>query len=168
MNDIIRIKPHHFIDIMTSFADDEIILKPHPYGHNVHSVSKRIINNRNLVLQIELHADDICNPCIHNIDGICNDTIDTTNRPQAPSLKREWNLLIDNRWCKRLKIKHGDKITALKFCELINENPNDILEIYKEVNKAHTVNREINLRKGLKKYLAAQVEPIDDLTNGRF
>ena len=167
MNNTIRIKPHHFIDIITSFAVDKVLLEPHPYGHNVYSVSKKILTDRNVVLEIELHDDDICSPCIHNINGICDDTIDTANRPQAPTLKREWNLLIDNRWCERLKIKHGDKISALKFCELINENTNNILEIYKEVNKEHTVNRELNLRKGLKKYLASNVEFVDNRTIGR-
>jgi len=163
MNNIIKIKPHHFIDIITSLASDKIILKPHIYGHEVHSITKIIINNRNLILEIELHADDICQPCVHNNSGICDDTIDTSHRPKAPSLKREWNLIIDNRWCKRLKIKQGDKIPILKFCNLLKENSNNIFEIYKEVKKDYTMKRESNLKKGLKKYLELNIEYIDEI-----
>ncbi len=164
MNNSIKIKPHHFIDIITSFSKDKILLTPHPYGHRVHSISKRIINDMNLISEIELGSDNICQPCIHNIKGTCDDTIGTSYRPKAPHLKRDWNLIIDKRWCERLKIKQGDKITILKFCNLLKENLNNITEIYKEVPKEKTIERENNLKKGLKKYLDLNVEYIDETT----
>ncbi len=158
MKDSVKIKPHHFIDIITSFASENIVLKPHPYGHSVHSISKRIIQDKNLILEIELQADDICAPCIHNINGLCDDTIDTSHRPKAPSLKREWNLIIDERWCKRLDIKQGDKISSLEFCNRLKKNGDDISDIYAEVPKEDTAKREDNIKKGLKKYLESDIE----------
>jgi len=157
MNDKIKIKPHHFIDIITSFSADKVILEPHHYSHNVHSISKAILENRNTLLEIDLGADDICKPCIHNIDGICDDILDISNRPEVPPLKREWNLILDKRWCKRLKIDQGEIISVLEFCELLKEGSNYLLEIYKENNRENTIQREINLKMGLKKYITSSV-----------
>ena len=157
MNNKIKIKPHHFIDIITSFSADNVILEPHDYQHNVHSISKTILENRNALLEIDLGADDICKPCIHNIDGVCDDILDISNRPEVPRLKREWNLILDKRWCKRLKIDQGKIISVLEFCELLKEGSNNLLEIYKENNRENTIQREINLKKGLKKYLTSSV-----------
>jgi len=157
MNSIIKIKPHHFIDIITSFSVDRVILEPHDYQHNVHTISKTILENRNTLLEIDLGADDICTPCIHNIDGICDDILDISNRPKVPPLKREWNLILDKRWCKRLKIDQGVIISVLEFCALLEDGSNNLLEIYKENKRENTIKREINLKKGLKKYLASSV-----------
>ena len=157
MIDNIKIKPHHFIDIITSFSADSIILEPHDYQHNVHSISRTILENRNALLEIDLGADDICKPCIHNTDGVCDDILDISNRPEVPRLKREWNLILDKRWCKRLKIDRGEIISVLEFCELLEDGSNNLLEIYKENNRENTIQREVNLKKGLKKYLSSSV-----------
>ncbi len=157
MNKSIKIKPHHFIDIITSFSEDKILLKPHKYEHHVLFITKEIIENRDIILKIELNADDICQPCIHNIKGICDDTLDISNRPKVPSLKREWNLILDKRWCKRLNLKQGERIKALDFCELLKDGLDNLLEIYKENDKENTAKREINLKTGLQKYLASNI-----------
>jgi len=65
----ISIKPHHFVDIITSFGKGERIFHPHPYGHALHTISKRILTDRELALKIELGIDDICKPCLHNACG---------------------------------------------------------------------------------------------------
>lgn len=161
MNNKIKIKPHHFIDIITSFSADSVILEPHDYQHNVHSISKTFLENRNTTLEIDLGADDICKPCIHNINGICDDMLDISNRPKVPPLKRDWNLILDKRWCKRLKIDHGVIISVLEFCELLVEGSNNLLEIYKENKRAHTIEREINLKNGLKKYTTSEVRYLE-------
>jgi hypothetical protein len=161
MENIIKIKPHHFIDIITSFSNTRIILSPHPYGHAVHTISERIIKEKDIILELNLGADDICQPCIHNKDGICDDIIDTSYRPNAPLSKREWNLIIDRRWCKRLNIKQGDKIPIMEFCCLLKENADALIEIYKENPVDLTLNREYNLKQGLKKYLQKKVKLVN-------
>ncbi len=165
MNKSIKIKPHHFIDIITSFSADKLLLKPHYYKHEVHSVSKAILENRDLVLQIDLGADNICKPCLHNIEGICDDTLDISNRPKVPSLKREWNLILDKRWCKRLKIEQGDRISVLDFCERLINGSNNLLEIYKENNKENTFQREIKLKKGLQNYITSSIVYAEEIEN---
>ncbi len=153
MRSAISIKPHHFVDIITSFGAGNRVFKPHPYGHAVHTVSEIISSNREVYLKIESGIDDICRPCVHNVDGLCDDTIDTSYRPSAPSSKREWNLLIDQRWCKRLGIKQGDRIQVRELCELIRDKMGDITDIYKEVPAGMTAERSNNLVRGLEYYL---------------
>ena len=153
MTGVIHIKPHHFVDIITSFSDDDLTFKPSPYGHAVHTVSERILKSGDILLQMEMGADDICAPCIHNIDGLCDDIIDTSFRPEAPSSKREWNLIIDRRWCERLNLQQGDQLTAWEFCERLRSNTNDITDIYREIPTDHTAERLRRLRAGLEKFL---------------
>jgi len=151
--DLIRIKPHHFVDIITSFGAGNKIFQPHPYGHAVHIISERVLHNREILLEMELGADDICEPCIHNISGICDDIIDTSFRPEAPSSKREWNLIIDKRWCERLKLQSGDRLTAREFCEKLLSDSGDITDIYREIPHNLTAERAQKLKAGIEEFL---------------
>ncbi|MCP4257569.1 MAG: DUF1284 domain-containing protein [Planctomycetes bacterium] len=153
MQATISIKPHHFVDIITSFGTGYRVFQPHPYGHAVHTVSEKIYHNREVYLKIELGIDDICRPCAHNVAGSCDDTIDTSYRPSAPSSKNEWNLLVDKRWCKRLGIKQGDQLTARELCERIRDKISDITDIYREVPAGKTIERSAKLVRGLEYYL---------------
>jgi len=155
---MISIKPHHFIDIITSFGTGQRTFQPHPYGHDVHTVSQQILDDDDTLLEMELGADDICGPCIHNIDGSCDDTIDISFRPQAPPSKKAWNLLIDHRWCERLGINQGDRFSARDFCQRIREKMGDITDIYREVPADRTKKRQTNLMKGLEYYLEHRIE----------
>lgn len=153
MEDIVHTKPHHFVDILTSFGKGKTPLEPHPYGHAVHSVTKRLLSDRDVLLQMELGADDICRPCEHNVNGLCDDTIDTSFRPQAPSSKREWNLIIDERWCERLGLKQGDRLTARQFCERVRDLAGDLADIYPEIPADRTAERARGLGQGVKQFL---------------
>lgn len=153
IEDVIHIKPHHFVDIITSFGAGKGTFEPHPYGHAVHVVAAQILSNRDLLLEIELGADDICKPCKHNINDLCEDTIDTSFRPKAPSLKREWNLMIDQRWCERLKLQQGDRLTAHELCERLQNYAGDIMDIYREIPANLTTERTSKLEEGIKKFL---------------
>jgi hypothetical protein len=154
----IRIKPHHFVDILTSFGKGQRRFEPHPYGHAVHSVAEAVAGDPDVVLQMEFGADDICAPCVHNIDGLCDDTIDTSFRPAAPSLKREWNLRLDRRWSAALGLCEGDRLSARRFCELLRDGPEDLTDIYREIPAGMTAERAANLRKGVAAFLAGEVE----------
>jgi len=156
---MISIKPHHFIDIITALGDGRIEFQPHPYGHAVHRVSSEIIKDPDITLRIELGADDICYPCRHNSAGECNDTIETSFRPQASNSKRKYNLLIDLRWCERLGLNENEELTARQFCLYIRERSGDIEDIYKEMPSDRTADRMRKLKIGIKKFLK---EPLGD------
>ncbi len=150
---MISIKPHHFVDIVTAFGGGCAHFQPHPYGHAVHSVAKEVLANRDVNLRIELGADDICLPCHHNVDGLCDDTIDTSFRPQAPESKREYNLLIDQRWAKRLGVQQDDQLTARELCLHIRDYAGDITDIYRETPAGQTAERQAKLQRGVAKFL---------------
>ena len=153
MDDVIHIKPHHFIDIITAFGRGQVELEPHPYGHAVHTVAARVLKDPDTPLKMDLGADDICGPCTHNIDGLCDDTIDTSFRPEAPSSKREWNLMIDQRWCARLGLKEGERLTAREFCEKLRDLAGDLTNIYREIPPDRTAERAGHLGEGVRSFL---------------
>jgi len=68
----IRMKPHHFVDIITALGEGCTAFAPHPYGHAQHTVAAEIHADHDAALRIELGADDICRPCCHNRDGRCD------------------------------------------------------------------------------------------------
>ena len=153
MSDAIRIKPHHFIDVLSAIGRGQTTFEPHPYGHALHSVARAILDDRDINLRIELGADDICLPCRHNIDGLCDDTIDTSFRPTAPESKREWNLIIDRRWCERLGVQQDDQLTAYDLCSRIRDRASDISDIYREIPSDRTAERQAKLHRGVTKFL---------------
>jgi len=146
-------KPHHFVDILADFGRGATPYAAHPYGHALHSVAEEVLSRPETVLEIELGADDICAPCIHNINGMCDDLIDTSYRPAAPKSKREWNLIVDNRWCERLGIRQGDRMTARHLCELIRDRAGDLSGIYQEIPAEMVARRQEALAKGIARYL---------------
>jgi len=152
---MLSIKPHHFVDIITALGEGRTQYEPHPYGHALHSVAAAILADRSLCLRIELGADDVCRPCRHNLEGLCDDTIDTSYRPLAPKSKREWNLLLDQRWSARLGLAQGDCLTALDLCRRIQERAGDITDIYREVPGERTAHRQASLAKGVARYTGA-------------
>ena len=150
---VIHIKPHHFIDIITSYGRGEKF-EPHPYGHAVHTIAGRILSCHDVMLVMELGADDICKPCKHNVNGVCDDVIDTSYRPKAPPSKQDWNLLIDKRWCERLSLSPVDRLTARQFCERLRDRAGDITDIYREIPAEMTADRARSMREGVRRFLA--------------
>ncbi|MBT7055403.1 MAG: hypothetical protein HN976_09965 [Lentisphaerae bacterium] len=87
------------------------------------------------------------------MDGLCVDTIDTSFRPEAPRSKREWNLIIDQRWSERLGLRQDDQLTARESCLRIRDRAGDITDIYREIPFDRTAARRAKLQKGIDKFL---------------
>ena len=153
---MLTIKPHHFIDIITQFGDEGAPLQPHPFGHAVHTVAQQLLTNRNIMLCMELGSDAICEPCCHNVSGVCDDTIDTSFRPQAPASKQDYNQLIDRRWCERLGLEQGDRLSARAFCARVQDRAGNIEEIYRETPAERTQARQAKLLEGIAWFLGEE------------
>ena len=149
---MIRIKPHHFIDILADVGRGQTVFEPHPYGHAVHTVAARILAEPDVLLEMELGADDICARCVHNVGGLCDDTIDTSFRPDAPASKREWNLLVDRRWCERLALAQGDRLSARAFARRLAASMGDITDIYREIPPERTAARARDIQAGIESF----------------
>ena len=151
-SEVTRLKPHHFVDIITSFGRG-VPFTPHPYGHALHSVAERIVADRDALIEVELGADDICGPCVHNVGGACDDTIDTSFRPAAPASKEAWNRRLDRRWSERLGLRPGDRLTARTFCAKLRDQLGRMGEVYREMPADHTASRSQNLATGIRRFL---------------
>ena len=156
MTEPLRIKPHHFVDILTDYGAGEVATEPHAYGHGVHLATARILSERGLRLRMELGADDICDPCKHNVGGRCNDTIDISFRPRAPKSKGEYNLMIDRRWCERLGVQQGEELTAREMLGRLKERGGGLADIYQEEPAEAVEAKERNLRRGIKRLLEVE------------
>ncbi len=62
-----------------------------------------------------------------------------------------------------MKIEQGEIISVLEFCKLLNEGSNNLVDIYKENNLENTIKRELNLKKGLRKYLTSNVVYFEEI-----
>lgn len=155
---MIAIKPHHFVDILTALGDGRTEHPPHPYGHAMHTVAKAILADPDIDLRIELGADAICLPCRHNVHGLCDDTIDTSFRPEAPASKREYNLLIDQRWAERLGLRQDDRLPARELCLRIRRCADGMEDIYSESPPGRVAERRRKLQRGIAVFLNEDLE----------
>ncbi|MEW6750741.1 MAG: hypothetical protein AB1505_07155 [Candidatus Latescibacterota bacterium] len=146
---MIAIKPHHFVDIVTSLGRGVRSFAPDARGHALHVVARAVQADPSLMLVVELGADAICLPCRHNVRGLCDDVIDTSRRPAAPSSKREWNLRLDRRWCARLGLGQGERLTVRQLCVRLRDAAGDLVGIYPEEEAARTADRQANLSQGI-------------------
>lgn len=149
----IRIRPLHFVDIVCDYGAGTEEFTPHPYGHAVHTVANIMLGDRDTLLEITLEPDDVCMPCVHNVDGVCDNVIDRSFRPTAPVLMRDWDLRINRRWCERLGIAEGDRYTARELCMRLRERAGDITELFPEIIDDRILTKEKNMREGIRKFL---------------
>jgi len=161
----IVIKPHHFIDIVTAVGGGRREWQPAAYGHAVHTVAKSAVADPDVMLRMEFGADDICAPCCHNVDGVCDDTINTEQLPGAPESKGEYNLMLDKRWSERLGLREGDELTARAFCGRVRERAGDISELYLETPAERIAERKEKLAQGVAFFVdqaPAEPQPEDE------
>jgi len=153
MKRIIHLRPLHFVDIICDYGAGTETFEPHPFGHALHRVAERILRDKDTLLEITLEADDVCRPCLHNISGVCDNVIDRSFRPTAPPLMRDWDRLINRRWCERLGMAEGDRLTAREFCQRLRRRAGDITAIFPEIVDDRIAVKAENLRAGIGKYL---------------
>jgi len=156
---VIAIKPHHFVDIIADYGLGQIASGPHPYHHDLSRVTAAVLGDPGVMLQMEFGADDICKPCVHNINGLCDDPLDPWHGPLAPALKRDLNLLLDQRWSERLGLSEGDRLTARELCQRLRARKGDIRDIYRQLPASFGEEKARALELGLAKYLRATGVP---------
>ncbi len=149
----LTVKPHHFVDILADYGLGQVPSGPNPYHHDVPRVTAVVLDDPDVLLRIEMGADAICQPCVHNVGGLCDDTLDPSHGPHVSRLKRELNLLLDQRWCARLGLSQGEQLTARELAERIRDRRGDPRDIYRELPPSYGEDRARALSLGLAKYL---------------
>ncbi len=146
-------KPHHFGDIQADLGGEARPCTPHPYGHALHSVADEMASYPDTICEIELGADAICAPCCHNINGLGYDVIDASYRPAAPCSKREWNLLVGSRWCRRLGISREESMNARRLGKLVRDRAADLCDIHPKLPPEMVRQKAEALARGVEAYL---------------
>lgn len=148
------IRPLHFVDIICDYGSGIDEFQPHPFGHGVHVIANQMIKDKDTLLEITLDPDDVCRTCVHNIAGVCDNIIDRSYRPSCPPLMRDWDLIVNKRYCERLGIAEDDRFTARQLCERIRDRMGDITELFPEFLDDRATIKAKNLAAGVRKFLA--------------
>jgi hypothetical protein len=149
MEDRIKLRPHHLIDIVRDVGHG-MTFAPHPYGHAVHTVAQRVIDDPDLEVEFVLGADDICRPCRHlRADGKCADVLRQLAEPVS---KQVYNDALDGRLFALLGIEPGVRMTARSFLTMLDEHMPGIVEVCAHPGEQRQY-RHDGLRKGLARFL---------------
>lgn len=148
MSKLIRLRIHHFYDIVRNFGIGKKI-EPHPYGHSFHKIAQLIRSDPNLKIKIVVNCDSVCEGCSHYKGGHCDDVI--THRRDF-TLKEEFNNHIDERIMTKCQIKESDILMPIQLCQKAKCYLDNIEFIYLGNDEWHTRERKNNTVKGLKYY----------------
>jgi hypothetical protein len=145
-SDITLLRPHHILDIITRYGQN-IQFKPHPYGHALHTIAKKMIDDSNLKIKLIIGADDICQPCKHLLSsGYCSDVLHQLNPPLS---KQDYNDDLDRRLLSYLNLVPETVLTLREYLDVISLNIPGIETVCAHP-KENRKNRLNGLMKGLK------------------
>ena len=126
-NAIIRLRPHHLIDIFKHSGNGLDLSKPHPYGHAQHIIAEKILNNPDTEIEFICENDDICKPCRHRgADNLCSDVL---SRFSPPVSKQQYNDELDKSVFEMLEIVSGERMSARVFLELLLSRISEIVPL---------------------------------------
>ena len=130
----LKLRPHHIIDIITGYGNN-VVYKPHPYGHSQHIVAPKLYSSLDLRVKLVLEADDICIGCSHLMaDGSCNDVLSRIT--PSPS-KQAYNDILDSRLFDHFSISPGSVVTILEYYNKVNASTPGIEKICTHPKESH-------------------------------
>ena len=101
--------------------------RPHPYGHAVHLVAAEVIANPEVLVEFVVGADDICAPCIHLVDGRCDDMITLCD----PPIPKQQSVDKADRWLLAfLGIREGQVMTFREYLAILRSNLEGFKAVY--------------------------------------
>lgn len=111
---VMKLRPHHLLDIVTSYGvGDEFV--PSPYGHAVHTCADIVLDEPETLIRLVAAADFICEPCIHLVNGRCEDVVGGLNPPVS---KQEYNDRLDRRLLEYMELDEGATMTVREFLQM--------------------------------------------------
>ncbi len=137
---MIRIKPHHFMDIiklygsgLNEFIPDQV------YKHDFYLVANQIVNNHKVDLTLTDGEDDICRPCkFINKEGYCTDSISHIANITS---KDSYNKVLDNRLMNMMNLSFDKIYIASELCNTMYKNREAIFSIWEEESVTVTQRR---------------------------
>ena len=142
---MLYLRPHHILDIVRNIGNGRK-LEPHPYGHLVHVITQKIIDDSDQECTLVIRNDDICGPCIHLHNGQCDDILPQLEERVS---KQEYNNKLDKKIIEFINVKENTSMKISDYLRIIKANLEDIAEICTHP-KEEKETRRIGLEKGLK------------------
>jgi hypothetical protein len=144
---MLKLRPHHILDIVRNIGHERKIER-HPFGHDLHVVTNKIIEDIDQTLFLVVGADDICIPCTKlNADSICVDVLPQCD--DKPS-KQKYNDELDCKVLIYLDLNEGTQLTVREFLNYVNGKLNGIEKICTHPKEDERY-RLAGLKMGLKK-----------------
>jgi len=143
------IRIHHFFDIIRDLRTAEKMMADTNYGHSFHSVANILRDSPDTKMKIVVGLDSVCDSCIHNIDGICDDPLTIK---QGFTMKHDYNNWLDKRILEKLNLSEGKIVTPKRICKSASIYIDNIYQIYEKDTKEYIDVRKKEFIIGLKFY----------------
>jgi len=147
--DIMTIRIHHFFDIIRDLRTGEKIMPDTNYKHSYHSVANTLRDSPDIKMKIVVGTDSVCNGCIHNVNGKCDDPLTIK---QGFTMKHDYNEWLDKRILGIYNLSEGKVITPEKICKSADKYIDNINEIYTLDSKEDIDARKKEFIEGLRFY----------------
>jgi len=145
------IRIHHFFDIIRDFSTGEKIIPDTNYKHSYHSLANTIMDSPYIKMKIVVGVDSVCDGCIHNMNGKCDDPL-TIKR--GFTMKHDYNNWLDQRILAAYGLKEGRIVTPYKICRSAYKYLDNIYIIYELDSQEDIDARKKEFIEGLKFYIA--------------
>lgn len=123
---MLRLRPHHILDIVRNIGHERK-MEPHPLGHDLHVVTRKILEDIDQPLILVVGADDICIPCTKlNSDSIC---VDVLQQCEDKPSKQKYNDSLDLKLLVYLNLSDGAQLTVREYLMCVNSKLDGIEKI---------------------------------------
>ena len=113
---MIRILPHHLLDIVRNYGNDVKMENEHPWGALLLGVTSELLADFDQTIELVMGADSICKPCSKLQSGVCEAQLGDD------TMMREYNNPLDRALFDALGCRPGDRMTVREFLERVGEN----------------------------------------------
>jgi len=121
---LIRLRPHHLLDIISSYGSGADLEAKHPWGASVADVTRRVLADIDQVAVMTAGVDAICTTCSKLVEQTC------TARLGDNLLMREYNDDLDARLFQRLHLDEGQPISIRACLRRVNEDLPGIVALF--------------------------------------
>ncbi len=146
----VAMRPHHFVDILRQLGAGREFA-PSPYGHAVHSVAGALLDRPDTLLLLVNRCDDVCAPCIHNKNGVCDDYL--SDRRMS---KHDFNTALDARLFAHLKLEEAVSLSAMDFAGVLRDRLADPTAVWTDVSGEEARMRLSMMLRGIEKFLSVR------------
>lgn len=146
---LIKIKPHHFLDILKLYGKGlDVFVPDQNYGHDFYRIANLIVQGNVSKIIFTKYEDDICSPCKYNLNHECTDVVKNTDES-----KQSHNIKIDTTLMENLNIEEKEEFTFADVINLLNTklDYNVIKEAWSHADKEEIDFRHTYITAGLKK-----------------